>query len=195
MNRTNLILAVFVLTVFAGCSKKEVKQGFEITNGAIAKQAPAWVNRGSGAFEDADGKKIFYGVGMITGIQNKALAIQAADQRARAEIAKSLNNYVSVLIRDYMVSTSAVDMQGPAEEQDVSVALKGFTRATLKGAIIVGHWKDSEDNTMFSLARLDMENFKEDLNQSEEIDDNLRDFVRYNADKAFDELKEVESME
>jgi hypothetical protein len=194
MNKSILILSAFSLIILIGCGKKQIKQGYEITDGAIAEQAPAWVNKGSGAFEDSNGKRVFYGVGMITGVKNKSLAVQAADQRARAEIAKAMNNYVSVLVRDYMISTSAIDMQGPSEEQDVSVALKGLTRANLKGAIIVDHWLDPEDNTMFSLARLEMDDFKQDLAQSQLIDDNLRDFVRENADNAFDELAEAETI-
>ena len=188
MKKIMPLLSIFAIVCLAACG------GQKLTDGPIAEKAPAWVNQGSGAFEDADGKKVFYGVGMITGIRDRGLAVQAADQRARAEIAKSLDNYVAVLIRDYMVSTSAVDMQGASEEQDVSVALKGFTKATLKGSIIVGHWRDEVDGTMFSLARLDMDNFKETVNQSEEVEDNIRDFVRNNSEKAFMELKEAETI-
>jgi hypothetical protein len=182
--------AFFMLFIFTGCGGGKEK----LTDGPVAMQAPEWVNKGSGAFEDADGKKVFYGVGMITGVKDRSLAIQAADQRARAEIAKSLDNYIFVLVKDYMVSTGAMDMQGPAEEQDISIALKGATKMTLKGSVIIGHWKDITDNTMFSLARLKVDDITEDLNQSQEIDDKLRDFVRANSDNAFDELASAESM-
>lgn len=193
MKRIMISICLFSLPVFFGCGKKDIKKGYEITDGPIAQKAPAWVNKGSGAFEDADGKKVFYGVGIISGVKNKALAIQAADQRARAEIAKSIESLIEILTRDYMVSTSSLDMTAPAEEQDVSVALKGFTKTNLKGAIIVDRWKDISDNTMFSLARLELEEFTQDLTRAEEIDDKLRDFVRANSDFAFEELAETES--
>ncbi|HUT85994.1 MAG TPA: hypothetical protein VMW66_04060 [Elusimicrobiales bacterium] len=184
------IFSTFVLVVLFGCSGKQ-----KLTDGPIAVKAPAWVNQGSGAFEDADNKKIFYGVGMISGIKDRSLSIHAADQRARAKIAETLENYIVILTKDYMVSTSSVDMAAPAEEQDVSVALKGFTKMTLKGAAIVDHWRDPSDETMFSLARLELDDFKKDMDNSQEVEDKLRDFVRNNSDKAFDELAQVESMQ
>lgn len=96
--------------------------------------------KGSGAFDDAETGKVFYGVGIASGINNKALARSAADDRARAEIAKTLEIYVAVLAKDYMASTTAGDMSVSTEEQHVEQALKTFSKTTLHGAIIVDRW-------------------------------------------------------
>ncbi|MFA5162716.1 MAG: hypothetical protein WC421_10770 [Elusimicrobiales bacterium] len=158
----------------------------------IAAQAPEWVNRGGAAFAGKDTGKYFYGVGMVSGVQNRALAVTAADQRARAAIAETLSNYVARLTKDYMASTTAGAMDKSSEEQNISSTLKGFTQITLNGAIIIDHWRDPSDGTMFSLAKLDMASVAQTLSEAKELDAKVRDFVRANADKAFDELGAAE---
>ena len=187
-----VVSAMLVISAafMAGCGGKKTAVA---PSSPIAAQAPEWVNKGSGAFTDAAGGAIFYGVGMVSGVQNRALAVDAADQRARASIAKSLDNYVAVLTKDYMASTTAGSMDKSSEEQHITTTLKGFTQFTLQGSIIVDHWKDPSDGTMFSLAKLDFANVKKTLSEAKELDDKVRDFVRGNADKAFDELKEAEA--
>jgi len=88
---------------------------------------------GSGAF-DVDKGKVFYGVGIASGIRNQALLRSTADNGARAEVAKILETYVAVLAKDYMASTTAGDMKASSEEQHVEMALKTFTKTTLHGA-------------------------------------------------------------
>ena len=50
---------------------------------------PDWVEEGSGAY-NIEGEKALYGVGSIVGVKNEPLAWDAAENRARAEIAKNL---------------------------------------------------------------------------------------------------------
>ncbi|HAM36847.1 MAG TPA: hypothetical protein DEB40_10730 [Elusimicrobia bacterium] len=159
----------------------------------IASNAPEWVNKGSGAFKDAQGGAVFYGVGIAQGIKNRALQVTAADDRGRAEIAKIMNSYVVVLTKDYMASTTAGDMTKSSEEQHVSQVLKNFAKFTLHGATPVDHWKDPADGTLFALIKLDMAAIKKSLEESKELDAKVRDYVRSNAEKAFDELSAEEA--
>ena len=69
---------------------------------------PKWVNQGSGAYNDKD-TKAFYGVGSVTGVRNEPLAWDTAENRARAEIAKTFETYTGYLMRDYAASTTAGD--------------------------------------------------------------------------------------
>jgi len=154
-------------------------------------QGPAWVNKGSGAF-DTDKGKVFYGVGVSSGIKNRALAITTADNRARAEIAKILETYVAVLAKDYMASTTAGDMSASSEEQHVEQALKTFTKATLHGARIIDHFRDPADGTLFSLCELDLFAFKDAMDKHKELDAKVRDYVRKNAEKMHDQLEAEE---
>ena len=174
------------LVGLAACSRKSVK------NQPIAANAPEWVNKGSGAFKDA-GVSAFYGVGIAQGIRNRALQVTAADERARAEIAKILQSYVTVLTKDYMASTTAGDMSKSSEEQHIQQTLKNFAKSTLHGSTVIEHWKDPKDGTMFTLCRLDIEAMKKTLEASKDLDEKTRDFVRANAEKAFGELNAEEA--
>jgi len=131
-------------------------------------------------------------VGIASGISNKALLFSTADNRARAEVAKTLETYVAVLSKDYMASTTAGDMSASSEEQHVEQALKTFSKTTLHGATIIDHWQDPEDKTMYALCKLDLLAFKEALNDYKELDAKVRDYVRDNAEKMHDELEKME---
>ncbi|MDY6791577.1 MAG: hypothetical protein SWH54_09935 [Thermodesulfobacteriota bacterium] len=157
-----------------------------------ASQGPAWVMKGSGAFDVAKGK-VFYGVGAASGIRNKALLRQTSDNRARAEIAKTMETYVATLAKDYMASTTAGDMSKSSEEQHVETALKTFSKTTLHGATIVDRWMDASDGTMYSLCELDLFSFKDALEKSKELDKQVQDYVRDNAEKLHGEMEELEN--
>ncbi len=174
------------LTVVMGCASASKPS-------PIASNAPEWVNKGSGAFKDASGGAVFYGVGIAQGIRNRALQVTAADDRGRAEIAKIMNSYVVVLTKDYMASITAGDMSKSSEEQMVSQTMKNFAKFTLHGAMPVDHWKDPTDGTLFALVKLDMAAVKKSLDESKELDAKVRDYVKANAEKAFDELAAEEA--
>lgn len=187
MNRLSYFgLALAASVLFSACA----------SNGKpapIANNAPEWVNKGSGAFKDTAGKQVFYGVGIMQGVRNRALAVSGADDRGRAEIAKIMNSYVTTLTKDYMASVTAGDMSKSSEEQMVSQTMKNFAKFTLHGAMPVDHWKDPSDGTLFALVKLDMAAIQDSLNQSKELDSKVRDYVKANAEKAFDELSAEES--
>ncbi len=189
MNKTSVKIMSFVAAamLMAACGgKKNVQQaGIPVQNNA----GPAWVTQGSGAFKDGS----FYGVGVATGIKNKALAVDTADSRARAKVAEVFNTYVAKLNKDYMASTTAGDMSASSEEQNVTQTLKTFTQMSLSGATPIDHWQDPSDGSMYSLVKLDMAAVKSTLEQAKQLDAKVRDYVKANADKAFDELTAEEA--
>lgn len=181
------VLAVVAAATLAACAGKTQPSA------PIASNAPEWVNKGSGAFKDASGKQVFYGVGIMQGVRNRALAVTGADDRGRAEIAKIMNSYVTTLTKDYMASITAGDMSKSSEEQMVSSTMKNFAKFTLHGALPIDHWKDPSDGTMFSLVKLDMSAVQQSLAESKDLDAKVRDYVKANAEKAFDELAAEEA--
>jgi hypothetical protein len=186
------VLCSVALASLLGCATAKVVE----TQKPIAAQAPEWVNKGSGAFKDATGGDLFYGVGMASGIRNRALAVTAADDRARAEIAKVMNTYVATLTKSYMASTTAGDMNKSSEEQHVQSTMKTFAQFTLHGAMPVDHWVDRSDKAnpiYYSLVKLDMAAVQQSLNDSKELDAKVKDYVKANAEKAFDELAAEEA--
>lgn len=184
------LIGMLLIGSISGCagSKKEVAVAPPVQPVSVE---PEWVRKGAGAFLDKD-SKAFYAVGAVSGVVNKPLARATADNRARAEIAKVFETYSASLMRDYAASTTAGDFEKTSEEQNIEQAVKTFSAATLSGVVIIDHWTDPQDNTTYSLARLDLENFKETLNKMKELNAETRDFVRKNAEKAFEELETEE---
>ena len=160
---------------------------------AACSSSPKWVDKGGGYKNEKDGKA-FYGVGAVTGIRNEPLAKEAADNRARADLAKFVDTYTSYLMRDYAASTTAGDFTKSSEEQNVERALKTFVSVNLSGVSVVDRWEKEDKNgkTIYSLAKLDLVSFKEQVGQMKELNAATRDFVRKNAEKAFERLQEEE---
>jgi len=177
-----LPLMLAVMLTLAACGGNKVVQG------PIANNAPEWVSKGSGAFSDG-GIRAFYGVGIVQHVRDRALAVETADTRARAAVAKSLESYISALTKSYQAHTSAGSPDQASEEQNITSTMKSLTDMSLPGVVMINHWFDPSDKTMYALARLDMVRFKATLDQAKQLNTQVRDFVRANADKAFDELK------
>jgi hypothetical protein len=150
--------------------------------------APDWVVKGGGAKEDSNGRA-FYGVGSASGIKNFSLQRTVADDRARNDIAKVFEFYTKSLTKDYQASTTAGDFSATSEEQNVESAIKTVTSATLSGIQIIDHWEHPYRNEMFSLARLDLEKFKENLNRYKELSEAVRNAVKQRADRLHEEME------
>lgn len=150
-------------------------------------KAPEWVIKGSGAFK-SDGGKMFYGVGSASSIGNPTLLRTAADDRARNELAKIFETYSASLLKDYMTSTVGTDRTAMADEQNVELAIKTVTAMTLTGSEIIDHWQNPDTGELFSLARVDIENFKQSLGKMKEMNEQLREHIRRSADKLHEEL-------
>ncbi len=133
-------------------------------------------------------------MGGVSGVRNEPLAREAADNRARADLAKYMDTYTAYLMRDYAASTTAGDFTKTSEEQNVERALKTFVSANLSGVSVVDRWEneDAHGKTIYALAKMDLETFKDQVGRLKELNDAARDFVRKNAEKAFDRLQQEE---
>ncbi len=97
------------------------------------------------------------------------------------------------MMKDYARSTTAGDMSKESYEADVLQVQKTISIGDLNGAQIVDSWKDPADGTMYCLATLDMNAVSDLLASKKELDAKLRDYVRENATKAFDDLEKEEA--
>ncbi|MBI4677965.1 MAG: LPP20 family lipoprotein [Elusimicrobia bacterium] len=175
------------LGLVAGCATTSKPQQ------PVGPASPEWVMKGSGAFKDANGISIIYGVGASQGTRLVPLARNEADNKAAEEISRVINNYVSGLLKSYMASTTAGDLSKSSEEKHVSSTMKAYTQSLLHGAQVIDHWKDPQDGTLYALAKLDMTGIRKALEETKELDAKVRDYVRANAEKAFDELAAEEA--
>ena len=154
--------------------------------------APKWVLVGGGAFTDERGKA-FYGVGSATGIKNYSLQRQIADDRARADLAKVFAYYVEALTKDYQAHTTAGSFAESTEEQNSEAALKVVVSQTLRGVVIVDHFEIPERRELISLARLDYDAFKRNVEQAEtfqEFPPQVREDIKERADALHEEMED-----
>ena len=153
---------------------------------------PDWVEEGSGALNQ-DEEKSIYGVGSIVGVKNEPLAWEAAENRARAELAKTFRAYTAYLMEDYAASTTAGNFTKSTEEQNIERAVKTFTAITLNGVRPVDRYKDEDSTTYYVLTKLSFEEMKEVLQQAQELDAEVREYVRKNAERVFNKLEQEEA--
>lgn len=160
---------------------------------AACSSTPKWVEKGGGYMNEKNSKS-FYGVGGVSGVKNEPLARESADNRARADLAKYMDTYTSYLMRDYAASTTAGDFTKSSEEQNIERALKTFVSTNLSGVAVVDRWEKEEKSgkTIYALAKMDLETFKEQIGRMTELNAQARDFVRKNAEQAFDRLQQEE---
>ncbi|MBI5243795.1 MAG: hypothetical protein HY922_08975 [Elusimicrobia bacterium] len=181
------VLCLFALAALTGCGG-----GAKTVVTPPVVTAPDWVNKGSGAFKDAGTGSVFYGVGSVTGTKIPEMARTGSEARACAKIAETMNRYVASLTKSYMATTMAGDPSKSSDEQHIEASMKSFAKFTLHGAEITDHFRDN-DGTMYALCKLDMNAVKKSLDEAKDLDSKVRDFVRTNAEKAFDELQSEES--
>lgn len=155
---------------------------FMSCGGGSAK--PDWIRKGAGAFGKE--KKVIYGVGIAEGIKSEALRRTTADNRAIAEISKQLSTMSTSLMRDYMSSTNATEQEKSGGEQYVENTVKTFSSNTLSGAKIIDRWDDGK--VCYSLAALNIDDLKTMADQMKQLSPPARDYIKANADKAFDKL-------
>ena len=156
---------------------------------SACESTPKWVKSGTYTGQDA---KAFYGIGEVMGIRNEPLAWDAAENRARAQMVKILSTYTAYLMRDYAASTTVADFKNTAEEQHIEEATKTFAAATLNGVRSVDRYQDEKKGIYYVVVKMDLDDVKDMLTQSKELNGQMRDFVRKNADRAFDRLEKEE---
>ncbi len=154
--------------------------------------APDWVQEGSGVMNKDDSKSI-YGVGTVEQVPLESVAWEIAENRARAEVAKSFETYTAYLMRDYVATTSATEASGVSAEQDVQRAIKTFTAITLNGVRQIERYKDEDKNMYYVLAKLSFKDMQEALSEAKELDKEVKNFVKKNGERIFDRLEQEEA--
>ncbi|OGS97119.1 MAG: hypothetical protein A3H31_08775 [Gallionellales bacterium RIFCSPLOWO2_02_FULL_57_47] len=178
-------MALFALAVSACSSTTKVESDLGI------KGAPDWVNEGTNILNDKDGR-LFHGVGSASPMGDMALQKSAADDRARAEVARILSSYMDVVSSDYLSSArtgSSANAGGASvAEESVTRQIKSLTRVNLAGAKIIGSWRDKKTNIIYSIAELDMKHVKSTLAGTQDMNEDLRRYIETSADNIFDRV-------
>jgi hypothetical protein len=177
--RTFAVASVMLALAACGGSKTIVESDLGI------KGAPDWVNKGTQAVNDRDGR-LFHGVGSSPSVGDEALQRSTADDRARAEVARMLSTYVDAVSNDY--SAAAGTGANANADQSVSRQIKAVTKQNLAGSKIIGRWKDSRTNMVYSIAELDFRQVKTTLEGANGMNDDVKRYIGRNADNIFDKV-------
>lgn len=186
----NYIMAFTMLFLSTACSS--VPTIPDAPKALADYDAPEWVLRGGGAFTDKDGKA-FYGVGSASGIKNYSLQRTVADDRARGDLAKVFEVYMTSLTKDYQAHTTAGNFDNSTEEQNAETALKVVVSQTMRGVVIIDHFEIPERREFLSLARLDYDAFQGNVEANEtfqELPEKLQEDIKDRAEKLHDEMEE-----
>ena len=188
----NYIMAFTMLFLGVACSGVQTIPDTPAPKALAEYKAPDWVLKGGGAFTDSRGKA-FYGVGSATGIKNYSLQRTVADDRARGDLAKVFEFYISSLTKDYQAHTTAGSFENSTEEQNAESALKVVVSQTMRGVVIVDHFEIPERREFLSLARLDYNAFQGNIEANEtfqELPKEVREEIKTRAEKLHEEMEE-----
>lgn len=173
---------IAMLWLLAACSSKNV-----VESNLHLKGAPDWVNEGTQILKTGNGR-VFHGVGSAPPLGDMSLQTSTADDRARAELARVLSSYMNVVSNDYVAASSAAD-KGTVE-QSLSREIENVTRINLTGARIIGRWRDTKSNVIYSLAELDLRDVKATVHGVEEMSSGFENYVDKHGETIFDRMAE-----
>jgi hypothetical protein len=107
-------------------------------------------------------------------------------------LAKVFAYYVETLTKDYQAHTTAGNFSESTEEQNSEAALKIVVSQTLRGVMIVDHFEVPERREFLSLARLDYDAFKQNVEQAEafqKLPVQVREDIKERADALHKEME------
>ena len=178
-----LIAAFFIVIVFSGCASTPEKTRTLVGD----YQPPDWVNKGGGAFKDAN-EKVFYGVGLADGMNNLSLQRTTADDRAIANVATQIKSVVKRLKKDYESITAK--NKDTTERENVDNAMKLLVNETVEGARVIDHWEHPGKNVLYALARVELSKLQKQIDTRKELSDESRTEIKKRAEKLYEEMAE-----
>ena len=176
--RSSVVLGAMACFALSGCASSTPTAAEP-----SGPTAPAWTNKTS----YIEGRTL-YGVGIVAGIRNRGLAMSAAGNRARAEIAKLTEVYTAQLMKDYSSSISTGDLSNSSEEQLIEQATKTFSAQLQVGVQIVDRYFDDANRIIYALAQLDLDKQATVAAARSKMSDQYRSWVQDNQDRVLGQV-------
>ena len=209
-NSSGFVISLILLIGMTGCVTNShnipVSEG---TRPTLANyNPPEWVLKGPGTFKDSDGK-IIWGVSSVSGVKNTSLQRIAADNRARNAVAKVFKVHSKSLTKDMLAHAMTGNLESTSEEQGIETGIKTGAEQILHGVMIVDHWEHPGRNELFSLARLDLNQFdnlskkvthnninnlsdvnnsKANVNKLNSFPEDIKESIKNSSDKFFQQI-------
>ena len=181
------IVLLVIVGMVSGCASAPDRTRVTVSD----YQPPEWVNKGSGAFKDGSGEKVFYGVGSADGIRSISLRRSAADDRALASLAAQIEANIKRLSKDFQEITGRSTEAGKdsTERENVAQAFKVLVNQTLSGSKIIDHWEHPAKNVLYSLARIELKIMEKKIDSHHELSDESKDLIKKRAEKLHEEMR------
>ena len=154
----------------------------------VASDRPGWVDKGPGFFT-GDFGKAFYGVGAASNMTNVSLRRTTADTQARVDIARTFKSEIADLVKIYQKEVINGGGDASSAEQLAQQATAAFTEMDLSGCTIIDRFYDTVEKTQYSLAYLNLESFKNNIEKMKKLSKEVQDTIIKNSEKDFDELE------
>lgn len=180
----NLLVLSLVLSSMTACgssNQEGAKNGKGGKEGEEEKAdplegAPIWVTQDCrNHFKD---EPVICGVGSVSGVDSPSLARNTAMARGRTEISRYLTIEVRSIITDYQAQ------KGGKTEQEIEDQSTQISEMTLSGSRMASYFI-GKDGTYYSLMVLELDAFKESVEASSTIEQELKQALIDNANKAF----------
>lgn len=175
-----LLFAALVASALSACSSTT-----QVESDLSIKGAPDWVNEGTNILNDKDGR-LFHGVGLASPMGDMSLQKSVADDRARAEVARVLSSYMDVVSSDYLAAAKSGGEN--VAEESITRQIKALTKVNLTGAKVIGNWRDTKTNIIYSVVELDMKHVKSTLAGTQDMNEDLKRYIETSAENIFDRV-------
>jgi hypothetical protein len=179
-----LAVIAVVAAALAACAGRDIESDMGMPD------APDWVNEGTRAVADDDGR-LFHGVGSAPPMDNRSLQRATADTRARSDLAAVLGTFMDRVVQDY--SATAGDSEGAAREQSVRREIEATTRVNVSGARIIARWRDPDSGRIYSLAEIDLDHVEQTMTAVETMSPGLREHICKRGANVFDRISDKEA--
>ena len=156
---------------------------------------PGWVDQGTGAFKEADGDD-YHGISVVRGIHNHVLAEATGRDQAKSELYKTVVVHICVLGRDYR-SMTVGDVPDPdkynecpplfGSTPDSMATARALTKELMAAFVFAGTWDDPADRSTKTYYQIGRSAVDDVLIRCVGDNPKLRDFIRSQGPKAFEE--------
>ena len=146
--------------------------------------APDWVNKGSGSLQE---KNILFGVG-TSSVSDMTAARMQAGERARADIAAQIKVKVKSLSKNYTTAKSGTSSSSTTDV--FSNVIENMVNQNVSGVSIVEYYNDPDAKVLYALAKLDLEQVKDVIDQHNEWDEATKKNVKSQMEDMFKELNQ-----
>lgn len=175
LSLTALSGASLLMLACAGASKSDQAAEAAKKDDPLAG-APDWVTGDCRNY--FAGKPVLCGVGSVTGVTSPSLARNTAMARGRTEIARYLNVEVKSILTDYQAA------KGVTNEQEIESRSTQISEMTLSGSRMASYFI-GKDGQYYALMALELDSFKQSIESSSTIEQELKKALVDNATKAF----------